>query len=269
MRIYELAKSINLSNKEIIVKLAGLGISVKSHMSNIDDETAEKLIGIFTKEGKVKEGTKLSPPKKKEKPAKPAAPKKAKEATEVQPSPPKAAADTKTAPAPKEAVTQKETAPEKEAVAASEAKEVLDNKPKKDEDPGNKTKFKAKPGMQRAFDSIRRVEVSKKGYDFKPRFKKHDKKSQVRKSEAPDAPTATQPRKRELKFQEGTTVKEFSELIGQKLNDVIKKFMELGSMPTINQPFDPDAANIIAEAFGLKLEITKIEDDDQQNRKRS
>ena len=54
----------------------------------------------------------------------------------------------------------------------------------------------------------------------------------------------------------------FSELIGQKLNDLIKKFMELGSMPTINQPVDPDAAQIIAETYGLKLEITKFDDDE-------
>jgi translation initiation factor IF-2 len=76
MRIYELAKNIKLSNKEIIVKLAGLGITVKSHMSNVDDSTAKKLIEIFTNEGKVKSGTKLAAPKKKEKAAKPAAPRK-------------------------------------------------------------------------------------------------------------------------------------------------------------------------------------------------
>ncbi|UCE71560.1 MAG: translation initiation factor IF-2, partial [Nitrospiraceae bacterium] len=123
-------------------------------------------------------------------------------------------------------------------------------------------KFKSKPGMQRAFDSIRRVEISKKGFDFKPRHKKHDKKAHPKKTEeaAPPAPTA--PRKRVIKFREGTTVKEFAELIAQKLNDVIKKFMELGYMPTINQPLDADAAQIVAESFGLKLEPTIVEDEE-------
>ena len=61
---------------------------------------------------------------------------------------------------------------------------------------------------------------------------------------------------------EGTTVKEFAELIGQKLNDVIKKFMELGYMTTINQPLDSDSAQIVAELYGLKLEPTAVEDDE-------
>ncbi len=270
MRIYELAKSINLTNKEIIVKLAGQGISVKSHMSNIDDSTAEKLIELFTKDGKVRAGTKLTAPKKKVKPEKPAPAKKAKEAqapakpkvkAEVKQPPQKVAADKKTETAPKEKVKQKKSDPETESISVKEKEASPDSKPQKETDPGKITKFKAKPGMQRAFDSIRRVEVSKKGYDFKPRFKKHDKKQQSKKPDA-DAPTTTQPRKREIKFQEGTTVKEFSELIGQKLNDLIKKFMELGSMPTINQAVDPDAAQIIAETYGLKLEITKFDDDE-------
>src|SRR4030042_1704056 len=58
------------------------------------------------------------------------------------------------------------------------------------------------------------------------------------------------PRKKTLKLQEGTTVKEFAELISIKLSDVIKKFMELGYMPTINQSVDPDAALLVAEGFG-------------------
>ncbi|MBM4147143.1 MAG: translation initiation factor IF-2, partial [Nitrospira sp.] len=43
--------------------------------------------------------------------------------------------------------------------------------------------------------------------------------------------------------------------------DVIKKFMELGYMPTINQPVDSEAALLIAESFGVKLELAAIEED--------
>jgi translation initiation factor IF-2 len=117
--------------------------------------------------------------------------------------------------------------------------------------------------MQRAFDSIRRVEVSKKGHNFKPAFNKRDRKGSTKKADTTDTSSlTTQPRKRVIKFQEGATVKEFADLIGLKLNDVIKKFMELGSMPTINQPVDADAAQIVADAFNIKIEITSIEDDE-------
>jgi translation initiation factor IF-2 len=74
---------------------------------------------------------------------------------------------------------------------------------------------------------------------------------------------STMPRKKNLKLREGTTVKEFSELIGLKFSDVIKKFMELGYMPTINQPVDSDAALLVAESFGVKLELASVEEDTQ------
>ncbi len=121
-------------------------------------------------------------------------------------------------------------------------------------------KFKGRPGMQRAFDTIKRVDTAKKWHVFKPSFKKFDRKRPaVLKAEVKELPLPTQPRKRVLKFQEGSTVKEFAELIGQKLPEVIKKFMELGYMPTINQPLDIDAAQIVAEAFGAKIEPSRIE----------
>jgi len=44
IRIYELAKNLQISNKELIKKLNQYGVEVKSHMSSIDEETAELVI---------------------------------------------------------------------------------------------------------------------------------------------------------------------------------------------------------------------------------
>ncbi|MCM8774192.1 MAG: translation initiation factor IF-2, partial [Candidatus Omnitrophica bacterium] len=41
MRIHELAKSLNIDSKELIEKLKALNFPVKSHMSTVDEETAE------------------------------------------------------------------------------------------------------------------------------------------------------------------------------------------------------------------------------------
>jgi len=282
MRIYELSKKINVTNKEIIAKLAGMGIKVKSHMANIDDDVAEKLTGIFLKAEKPKtEGTPAT--RKKESPtAKPAA----------APHPPKASKPKETSAVKKKKdVTVQEIQPEKTVVTPSAEEETKGIEqpaekepavsPKNLETPGIEedeiivpdrfkkeierekiAKFKAKPGMQRAFDSIRRVDVTKRVQDFKPHYRKHDKRSFSHKTEPAPPPPTTQPRKRVLKFQEGSTAKEFSELIGQKVNEVIKKFMELGYMTTINQPLDADAAQIVAESFGLKLELSNIESEE-------
>jgi translation initiation factor IF-2 len=259
IRIYELSKRINVSNKEILAKLAELGIPAKSHMSNIDEDTASKVTNIFSKKQKpaekagqkaVKhttsaEAKKTKPPTKTQKKEAPSTPKKKTRTTKQ--------------PVPAQAV---ETAGEDESAAIKDDEVVVPDRFKKEVDSEKMAKFKSKPGMQRAFDSIRRVEISKKGFDFKPRHKKHDKKTHTKKTEEAALPTPTAPRKRVIKFREGTTVKEFAELIAQKLNDVIKKFMELGYMPTINQPLDADAAQIVAESFGLKLEPTIVEDEE-------
>ncbi|MBI4848187.1 MAG: translation initiation factor IF-2 [Nitrospirae bacterium] len=285
MRIYELSKKINVTNKEIIVKLAGMGIQVKTHMSNLDAALVDKLADIFGKKELLKKAEEKTPPPKKEAPAvKPAIPQEEKKPAE-------AAKPVEKAPAiirhsvekPKTEKPVKEHKPEAPVKTAHKepAKEVnppvapLETKAtteeedllvldrfKKEIERGKLDKFKAKPGMQRAFDSIRRVDVTKKIQDFKPQFKKHDKRPFAQKTEPAPPPQITQPRKRVIKFQEGTTVKEFADLIGQKINEVIKKFMELGYMPTINQPVDADAAQIVAEAFGLKIEMAQIEDEE-------
>jgi len=265
MRIYELSKQIKVSSKEIIVKLAGLGISVKSHMSNIDDETARKLIDIFTK-GKPSAGREKAPQAAPEaKPQKPAPsraksekkPKEQKETPKSKPAPDLRKKDVK-----KPLIPKVEETAEKEEVTVEDDEVIVPDRFKKEIDTGKLTKIKVKPGMQRAFDSIRRVEINKKGPDFRPRFKKQDKKLPPKKAEPVEPPAPTAPRKKVLKFQEGSSVKEFSELIGQKLNDVMKKFMELGYMPTINQPLDADAAQIVAESFGVKIEMTTAEDEE-------
>ena len=36
-RVYEIAKQLNISNKELIDKLKGLGIEVNNHMSTLDE----------------------------------------------------------------------------------------------------------------------------------------------------------------------------------------------------------------------------------------
>jgi len=41
IRVYELAKMLGMSNKELMKMLADLGIEVKTHMSSIDSETAQ------------------------------------------------------------------------------------------------------------------------------------------------------------------------------------------------------------------------------------
>ncbi len=56
MRINQIAREHNLSNREVIDYLASIGISGKSHSSSVDDETREKILVHFgRKDGPVEE----------------------------------------------------------------------------------------------------------------------------------------------------------------------------------------------------------------------
>jgi translation initiation factor IF-2 len=91
-----------------------------------------------------------------------------------------------------------------------------------------------------------------------PSGKRHHRKDE-RFAPQTDVADITKPRKKVVKIQEGSTIKEFAEVIGQKVGDIIKKLMTMGVMATQNQPMDMDAALLIAEEYGVKGEVATIE----------
>jgi translation initiation factor IF-2 len=74
-----------------------------------------------------------------------------------------------------------------------------------------------------------------------------------------DVAEITKPRRKVVKIQEGCTIKEFAEVMGQKVGDVIKKLMTMGIMATQNQAMDTDAAMLLADDYGIKAEMASIE----------
>lgn len=256
IRIYELAKKLNRSNKEILDALARLGVEGKTHSSSIEEDIAQKVMGSFSSRTAVAEK-----PEKKEKKVS-SRPAEQKPVEKPRPLP---VIKKKKKEGPKAQEEPVEDSEGKVAVppVIPDAEEdiTLPDRFKKDIEAEKIEKFKSKPGLQRAFQAIRKIEP-KKWHDMRG-GKKGDRGRFVSRQEAKPAIQSTMPRKKTLKLREGTTVKEFSELIGLKFSDVIKKFMELGYMPTINQPVDPDAALLVAENFGVKLEIASVEEDVQ------
>jgi translation initiation factor IF-2 len=241
IRIYELAKRLGVPTKTILSELSKLGVEGKIHSSSIDPDLAKKLENILLKmKGLSPEQKKVT--KKSVKPSVEQAPEPQKE--------PELPTEEK----------KPETAEVKKPGQPDEEDELhIPERFRKEIEVEKIEKFKVKPGMQRAFQTIRKIEPKKwqdqrtikKGGRLRP-FSIEDRKSQVQ---------LVAPRKKTLKLQEGSTVKEFAELISVKMSDVIKKFMELGYMPTINQPVDSEAALLIAESFGVKLELAAIEED--------
>jgi len=62
IRVYELARELNLTNKVLMDKLQGLGIKVGSHMSSLDDDTVQRIkAAIFGKKESDLEQTRVKP----------------------------------------------------------------------------------------------------------------------------------------------------------------------------------------------------------------
>lgn len=251
MRVHELAKELGKASKEVISALNSLGVKDKKAVSSLSDEDVKKVKGYF-KSGRVDEKAK-KPSEKKAKTAveagEAAAPqeKKKEEKTKVE----------KKFKIPKPV---KDTVSVQEATVDEEEEISLPGRFKKEIETDRGDKVKVKPAMQRAFDTIRKVE-HRKWRDKKGAKRGEKNKPLPKKEETATVATVTAPRKKSIKLAEGTTVREFAELIGQKLPDVIKKFMELGILTTINQPVELDAALLVADSYGIKLEVASPEAD--------
>lgn len=133
-------------------------------------------------------------------------------------------------------------------------------------------KLKTKPGMQKAFQAIRKIDSNRKGaapQQVPSSFgKKRHRGSQPhgggriaqQYQDRAAAATTTAPRKKNIKISEGLSVKDFADAISMKTADLIKMFMGLGYMPNINQPVDIDAAMLIADNLGIKIEVSSLDE---------
>ncbi|HKT36698.1 MAG TPA: translation initiation factor IF-2 [Nitrospira sp.] len=119
----------------------------------------------------------------------------------------------------------------------------------------DKLKKVRKPGRPREEDEVRVREDAARWQDLRaiPVQRRDDRSKHVHHSTPAEI---TKPRKKSVKLTPGMTVKEFAELIGQRPADIIRKLMDMGQMLTFNQPMHVEAASMIAEEAGVKLEIT-------------
>ncbi|MBT3350597.1 MAG: translation initiation factor IF-2 [Nitrospinaceae bacterium] len=125
VRIYELAKKLGYVNKVFVEELAKEGIEVKSHMSTVDEETADLVMTLFSQQTPAK----ATPEKKEaapkaEKEAAPKAEKEPKKTQEKSPAKKKSEpASAKEPPAPQKPKVEEPAAPVKEVPLAPVAEE--------------------------------------------------------------------------------------------------------------------------------------------------
>src|SRR5215831_18344367 len=119
----------------------------------------------------------------------------------------------------------------------------------------DKLKKVRKPGRPREEDELRVREDAARWQDLRaiPVQRRDDRSKHVHHSTPAEI---TKPRKKSVKLTPGMTVKEFAESLGQRPTDIVRKLMDMGQMLTFNQPMNVDAASMIAEETGVKIEVS-------------
>jgi translation initiation factor IF-2 len=119
-----------------------------------------------------------------------------------------------------------------------------------------KAKKTRKPGRTREEEELRLREDAARWQDLRaiPVQQRRDDRSKHVHHSTPGE--VTKPRRKSFKLMPGMTVKEFAELIGQRPADIMRKLMDMGQMLTFNQTMNVDAAVIIAEENGIKIDVS-------------
>jgi translation initiation factor IF-2 len=118
----------------------------------------------------------------------------------------------------------------------------------------DKLKKVRKPGRTREEEDVRVREDAARWQDLRaiPVHRRDDRAKHVHHATPGEV---TKPRKKSVKLTLGMTVKEFAELIGQRPADIVRKLMDMGQMLTFNQPMNVDAATMIAEEAGIRMDV--------------
>ena len=152
-RVYELARDLNLTNKILLSKLSDLDISVKSHMSALDDEAVARIkTVIFGKKEEAVEETRVKPTviRRRRKKVK----------VEVAPESPAEPGDVSAAEKPAEEAPE-EKEPEKEAVAEEVIPEVGDEEVTEKKTPAAETADLEEKKPKKAVKKVKKEAAAK------------------------------------------------------------------------------------------------------------
>ena len=251
IRIYELAKQLNVANKDLLEKIHSVGIEAKNHMGMLTEEEAAKVTALYQ-------------PKKEE---------------------PKKEAPKKDAPkqhAPKQDAPKKD-APRQDGQKKDQKQGGNNNRPAQKQDNRNDNR-QGKPQQQNNQKQNGQQQGGKpqnkdnnKGKDKKggknnnQKVKENPMERRRREMEeeaalmaelaALEAAEAAANADPVIKYiPESITVKDLAEVLGKKGSDLVMNLMKKGKMLAINATLDFDTAASIAEEYNVILEQEEEKD---------
>ena len=273
MRVFELAREVNISNQEVIAKLRELGIDVTNHMSSVDEGQARKVKLAFAPQDdgpKANKDERIRRTVIRRRVVKKTEAEEAAEAAEaeaanaaVAPKLAEPAAPTdstaEAAPASEEAATEapvrkrmgarvvdKIAPPPQSTVAQPERPKPAEDGEKKPKRVVSKRMYRPSKAEEQTLAKIRQARQKKKGPS----------------SGSASDTLPTKAEKRKIKIEETISVGDLAKSMSVKSGEVIKKFIEMGMLVTINQAVDPETAAVIAAEYGYEIDHVGFQETD-------
>ncbi len=291
-KVHDIAKELNVTSKDIIEKLASVGVEVKSHQSVLETEQLGMVLDIYTQLHDMGDAKLVKPVKEvKEEKAEVKEEKKEEKKPEQKPEPKE-----EKQPAPKlKAEKPAERKPEKKETAkpapAAEKKPVKENKK-----PENKPVKKKKEEPARPAETIEQIEQTEnafvveaktdvryvdtrtstadlekietterlesmvddnmnklEGGRSKKKKKNKNREKQMQQETKRPAPGPEEKAPEIVEIPEEITVGELAQRLDKSAAEIVKKLLMLGIMATITQTIDYDTAALIAEEMGIEV----------------
>jgi translation initiation factor IF-2 len=283
IRVYELAKALDMPSKELLDRLNKAGLKLKSHISNVDEERARAALTSEAPKKKARSSSKAveSAPPTHVAPARPGAKPHARTGKAEGPAattdkvpagrlagPKLAEAKPKPRPGP---IAARKPAP-KPAPAGPRVRQKPDVPPSPQasgvtavlkQPPATAPKATVKPPSAPAAVKVEApisqappppVRVPEEAVTAAAPSPQPPIQAEITEPEAPAPPRPT------VQISEAITVKELAEKLQASPSEIIKKLIKVGILTTINQPLDVELVKTAADKLGFTVEVTSLEE---------
>ncbi|OAG27475.1 translation initiation factor IF-2 [Thermodesulfatator autotrophicus] len=218
-----------------------------------------RTVGVIKREVVVPKREKTEKPEAKTKPEKPAKPKKGRRVVTDFERRPKKSEEAAPPPEPQKEPDKKKKKRKKQVVEIDEFRKKAKKKAAGARPKSEREEILEELELMRELEAPTEELLAKEEELARATEKEKAVKKEAKKE--PERPPTAPPKEKKIKVYESIQVGELAKAMGVKASDIIKKFMELGTMVTINQSIDPETAAIVAAEFGYEVEQAAIEEE--------
>ena len=249
IRIFQLAKELNISHNDILDFLKSKDISVSSHMSPIDGKTQQLVYTEFAKDRQSAERDRKEQVRKEIHDSKVVMKTKSVKKFKIMSVEDQRKAEKKKAESPsKEDKSSKETDVKKETSKEKKPKKKLRKislrEPENKED--KKQSKKHKDELKKDNSAVKRLKKTLASMDASPKKKSYKKTKK-------DASQVDENQKRTIELAEYASIDEIAKVLDVSTSEVIGKCLQMGILATVNQRLEWDVIELIASEYDVEL----------------